>query len=189
MAADRLLALAESRPWAMSLPEVVAGFDAAHGLLVEAQAVVLRYARQVDLLRAASRQSASSTAVWYRNRHRVAIRSAHQLVRIAKRVAAAPEVLGEAETDQTKDWNRAAGRLTCDRDARWCDSHHLRHWGHYGPTALDNLVLVCAYHHGELHKTDGWTAYMDTDGLPTFVPPAHVDPLQLPRRNRYHRRQ
>jgi hypothetical protein len=33
---DRLTALAEARLGAMSLEEVVAGFDAAHGLLVEA---------------------------------------------------------------------------------------------------------------------------------------------------------
>jgi hypothetical protein len=58
--------------------------------------VVLRYARRLDLLRAASKHSASSTAVWYRNRHRVGIRSTHRLVRIAKRVEAAPAVVGGA---------------------------------------------------------------------------------------------
>jgi hypothetical protein len=52
----------------------------------------------------------------------------------------------------------------------------MRHWSHGGPTAVHNLVLVCAYHHGELHKPDNWTVSLDTDDLPTFIPPAHVDP-------------
>jgi hypothetical protein len=77
----------------------------------------------------------------------------------------------------------------CDRDARWADAHHVRHWSHGGPTALDNLVLLCSFHHDELHKPDNWTVFLDTDGLPTFIPPAHVDPDQKPRRNKYHRRQ
>jgi hypothetical protein len=77
----------------------------------------------------------------------------------------------------------------CDRDAKWADAHHMIHWSHGGPTALHNLVLVCAYHHGELHKPDSWTVFLDTDGLPTFIPPACVDPLQRPQRNKYHRRQ
>ena len=67
--------------------------------------------------------------------------------------------------------------------------HVDSYWSHGGPTALDNLVLVCGYHHGELHKPDSWTAFIDTDGLPAFVPPTHIDPLQRPRRNKYHRRQ
>ena len=77
----------------------------------------------------------------------------------------------------------------CDRDARWADVHHVTHWSHGGPTAIDNLILLCSYHHAEVHRPDSWTVFMATDGLPTFIPPAHVDPLQRPRRNRYHRRQ
>jgi hypothetical protein len=94
-----LLALAERRPWAMSGPDLVAAVDEAHGLVVEAQALLLRLLRQVDVEKTASAVSASSAGVWYRNRHRVAIGSAHRFVRIAKRVAAAPEVLGEAVAD------------------------------------------------------------------------------------------
>jgi len=77
----------------------------------------------------------------------------------------------------------------CDRPARWADVHHVKHWSHGGPTALDNLVLLCSLHHAEVHKSDGWTVFMDTDARPTFIPPTHVDPLQRPRRNKYHRRQ
>jgi hypothetical protein len=93
---DRLKRLSEAHLWAMSPEQVVAGLDEAHGLLVRAQAVYLRYLRQVDLLRCASKASASSSAVWLRDRHRGSVRSVHRLVRLAKRIDAAPDVVGEA---------------------------------------------------------------------------------------------
>jgi hypothetical protein len=409
MGEDRLLALAGRRPWAMSGPELVAAVDEAHGLVVEAQALLLRLLRQVDVEKTASAVSASAAAVWYRNRHRVGIGGAHRIVRVAKRVAAAPEVLGEAvacgavNMDQADVVTRAlariprevgvevreqaaavlvglcaefdpdqltqigarilslvapevadeldrkamereaaqaereryftltpdgvgvrlSGRLTpegaavvraaidplctptsldgrspeqrradalvdvcrlalattdlpenggdrpqvvvgvdfdvltrqlgagtldngdritpeaarrmacdaglipmvlnghgvpldvgrtrrlvtgplrralvardrgcsfpgCDRDARWADAHHAVHWSHGGPTSLENTLLVCGFHHDELHRPDGWTVFIARDGRPTFIPPAHIDPLQRPRRNDYHRRQ
>jgi hypothetical protein len=36
--------------------------------------------------------------------------------------------------------------------ARRCDAHHLDHWADGGPTALDNLILVCRRHHRLLHE-------------------------------------
>jgi hypothetical protein len=77
----------------------------------------------------------------------------------------------------------------CDRDARWTDAHHMIHWSAGGSSSVDNAVLVCGFHHDELHKPDNWTVFLDTDGLPTFIPPTHVDPEQRPQRNKYHRRQ
>jgi hypothetical protein len=32
------------------------------------------------------------------------------------------------------------------------DAHHIQHWADGGETSLDNLVTLCRYHHGELHK-------------------------------------
>ncbi|MGC5311236.1 DUF222 domain-containing protein [Micromonospora zamorensis] len=75
----------------------------------------------------------------------------------------------------------------CDRPPRWCDAHHIHHWADGGPTNLDNAVLLCAHHHRHLHHTD-WTVRLGDDGQPEFVPPAWLDPDQLPRRNHYHRR-
>ena len=85
--------------------------------------------------------------------------------------------------------DRGCSFPTCDRPARMTQAHHVRHWSLGGPTCLDNLVLLCWYHHGEIHKPGGWTVFMAPDGLPTFIPPAHIDPLQRPQRNRYHRRE
>jgi hypothetical protein len=69
MGEDRLVALAECRPWALSDPELVAALDLAHALRVEAEAVSIRLLREFDARKAAAAVGASSTAVWYRNRH------------------------------------------------------------------------------------------------------------------------
>ncbi|MGW3855372.1 DUF222 domain-containing protein [Micromonospora arida] len=75
----------------------------------------------------------------------------------------------------------------CDRPPRWCHAHHIHHWADGGPTSLANAVLLCGHHHRHLHHSD-WTVRVGSDGHPEFVPPAWLDPEQLPRRNHYHRR-
>jgi hypothetical protein len=77
----------------------------------------------------------------------------------------------------------------CDRPARWCDSHHIQHWTDGGPTRLDNAVLLCGHHHRVIHQARWLVRVNPRDGRPEFVPPADLDPNQLPRRNTYHRRQ
>ncbi|MEV4212899.1 HNH endonuclease signature motif containing protein [Micromonospora sp. NPDC049662] len=76
---------------------------------------------------------------------------------------------------------------SCDRPPRWCAAHHIRHWADGGPTSLDNAVLLCGHHHRHAHQTD-WVVRLGDDGHPEFVPPAWLDPDQLPRRNEFHRR-
>ncbi|MFF0465958.1 DUF222 domain-containing protein [Micromonospora zamorensis] len=75
----------------------------------------------------------------------------------------------------------------CDRPPRWCDTHHIHHWANGGPTNLNNAVLLCGHHHRHLHHND-WTIRLGDDNHPEFIPPAWLDPDQLPRRNHYHRR-
>ncbi|RLP92178.1 HNH endonuclease signature motif containing protein [Micromonospora sp. CV4] len=75
----------------------------------------------------------------------------------------------------------------CDRPPRWCDAHHIRHWADGGGTSLANAVLLCAHHHRHIHH-GGWAVRLGGDGHPEFVPPAWLDPDQLPRCNQYHRR-
>ncbi|MFC4948221.1 HNH endonuclease signature motif containing protein [Pseudonocardia sp. GCM10023141] len=69
----------------------------------------------------------------------------------------------------------------CDRPPSWCDGHHLRYWEHGGPTSLDNCVLLCKAHHRLQHDSE-WIIRI-RDGLPEFIPPAWIDPQQVPRRN------
>jgi hypothetical protein len=42
----------------------------------------------------------------------------------------------------------------CRRPARWCDAHHEIHWADGGETKLENLVLLCRYHHTLAHRHD-----------------------------------
>jgi hypothetical protein len=75
----------------------------------------------------------------------------------------------------------------CDRPPRWCDVHHIIFWTLGGRTDLTNGVLLCGFHHDLIHHGD-WRVRMGADGLPDFIPPIDIDPLQRPRRNHYHRR-
>ena len=50
----------------------------------------------------------------------------------------------------------------CDRPPDWTEAHHLRWITRRGPTALDNLVLLCSRHHHLLH-TPGWNAKLLPD--------------------------
>ena len=50
----------------------------------------------------------------------------------------------------------------CDHD--WdLDAHHIIHWLDHGPTELDNLVLLCGFHHRLVHDM-GYELSMDKDG-------------------------
>lgn len=44
----------------------------------------------------------------------------------------------------------------CDRPPSWCDAHHLTPWARGGSTDLDNLALLCGFHHHTIHDR-GWT--------------------------------
>jgi hypothetical protein len=75
----------------------------------------------------------------------------------------------------------------CDRPPRWTQIHHIVHWADGGPTDRDNGVAMCSHHHRLIHHSD-WTIRLGPDRRPEFIPPAHIDPQQQPRRNPYHRR-
>lgn len=75
----------------------------------------------------------------------------------------------------------------CGRPASWCDAHHIVWWILFGPTDLDNLVLLCRKHHGYMHLKRPWTCVIDADTRrPEFYDPdgQHVPhPTGLPPRN------
>ncbi len=43
---------------------------------------------------------------------------------------------------------------TCETTRR-LHAHHITHWADHGPTDLDNLLLLCSYHHHLVHE-GGW---------------------------------
>ncbi len=49
----------------------------------------------------------------------------------------------------------------CDRPPQWTDAHHLTSWADGGPTDLDNLLLLCRWHHTAVHE-GGWNLNLDT---------------------------
>jgi hypothetical protein len=61
----------------------------------------------------------------------------------------------------------------CDRPHTWCDAHHLVHWADGGPTAFQNLILLCRRHHRMVHARHGFRLDL-VDGRPVFVRPDGV---------------
>ena len=74
--------------------------------------------------------------------------------------------------------DRGCAHPGCTRRANRCHAHHIWHWADGGPTTLDNLVLLCRYHHHLVHH-GGWRIDM-REGRPWFVPPRWIDPQRRP---------
>ena len=52
-------------------------------------------------------------------------------------------------------------------------AHHITPWAHGGETAMNNLVLLCPFHHRAVHE-GGWRVEMDERGAPRFFNPLGV---------------
>ena len=57
----------------------------------------------------------------------------------------------------------------CDSRTR-THAHHVTPWAEGGETAMDNLVLLCPFHHRAVHE-GGWQVEMDEWGVPRFLNP------------------
>ena len=60
----------------------------------------------------------------------------------------------------------------CDSRAR-THAHHITPWAEGGETAMNNLVLLCPFHHRAVHE-GGWRVEMDEWGAPRFFNPLGV---------------
>ena len=49
-------------------------------------------------------------------------------------------------------------------------AHHIRWWGRLGPTDMDNLVLLCSFHHRCVHEL-GWSLTLKPDNTVRFYRP------------------
>jgi Domain of unknown function (DUF222)/HNH endonuclease len=126
--------------------------------------------------------------------------SVPQALRIAAEADIVPVVVGDAggvlsygltrRTASTGQRRALAARDRgcsfpgCDRPPDWCESHHVIAWADGGRTDLNNLTLMCGFHHRE-HRKRGWACQM-TDGIPRWRPPRWIDSAQTPRRNTTH---
>lgn len=64
----------------------------------------------------------------------------------------------------------------CTVPATWCEVHHVREHAEGGPTHTDNGVLLCWWHHRNLHLSE-WRIRM-RDGVPEVRGPRWWDPDQ-----------
>lgn len=67
----------------------------------------------------------------------------------------------------------------CDRPPEWCERHHIKEWVDGGATDLDNLTLLCRYHHHNF-AARGWRCQLNADGLPEWLPPRWLDRERRP---------
>jgi hypothetical protein len=65
----------------------------------------------------------------------------------------------------------------CGQPPEGCERHHIVAWVDGGRTDLDNLTLLCGYHHHNFAER-GWTCRINPDRLPEWTPPRWVDPEQ-----------
>ena len=70
----------------------------------------------------------------------------------------------------------------CRRPPLMCHAHHVRHWIDFGPTNLDNLLLLCGHHHRLVHAGP-WRVDLNPTGDAVFLPPPGTtrDRLVTPR--------
>ena len=58
----------------------------------------------------------------------------------------------------------------CDRPGTYCDAHHIRWWRRHGETKIDNLLMLCSYHHHLIHRQD-WKLSLLSNGDVEFITP------------------
>ena len=96
-------------------------------------------------------------------------------------------VLDVGRRQRTVGWRRRKALDARDGGCRFpgCGSrlrthaHHITHWAHGGETAMDNLVLLCPFHHRAVHE-GGWRVEMDERGVPSFFNPLGVRMAVVP---------
>jgi len=84
----------------------------------------------------------------------------------ATRVVSAPTRRALGKRDQGCRWPG------CDRQVNWSTPHHIVAWARGGPTRLDNLVLLCFFHHRLVHE-GGWQVVKVGREF-RFLPPERV---------------
>ena len=58
----------------------------------------------------------------------------------------------------------------CDMPTSWCDAHHVIAWEAGGDTDMENLALLCRYHHGVSHRRR-WAMTANVDQTFTWTTP------------------
>ncbi|MEO6532007.1 MAG: DUF222 domain-containing protein [Pseudolysinimonas sp.] len=68
----------------------------------------------------------------------------------------------------------------CDRPPSWTEAHHIDFWDRdHGETDVERGILLCKHHHLLAHD-HGWEIRRE-QGTFWLIPPATIDPAQVPR--------
>jgi hypothetical protein len=67
----------------------------------------------------------------------------------------------------------------CDRPASYCESHHIDPWHSGGRTDIDRGILLCRFHHMNLHHHRWRITRSEIDGFVLHPPPGMGDPVAL----------
>jgi hypothetical protein len=67
----------------------------------------------------------------------------------------------------------------CDAPAGWCDVNHVVPHARGGKTDINNMCLLCSFHHHLMDRSD-WEVFMLGDGRPAWRPPESIDPARTP---------
>ena len=99
------------------------------------------------------------------------------------------EPIGIGRTSETVPWwlkkqvryrDRTCTFPGCE-DSHFTEAHHIWHWAFGGPTDLQNLTLLCGFHHKAVHE-HGWSVHRRPDGtLEWFTPGGRLYGVRLPR--------
>lgn len=66
----------------------------------------------------------------------------------------------------------------CDRPAHYCEAHHIDGWAAGGRTDVDRGILLCRFHHMQLHH-GGWVITRAGKGDFILHPPGGAEPIVL----------
>ena len=72
----------------------------------------------------------------------------------------------------------------CSTPGVWCECAHCQPFRTSKHTSIDDLALLCGYHH-DYADTHNWKIHRDHTNRVWFTPPKWVDPHQTPRTNEY----
>lgn len=100
-----------------------------------------------------------------------------EMTRIVVSADNVPTNLGRTQRSYSREQRRAiiardkSCRFNgCSLEARWADVHHIDWWERdNGPTSLENGVLCCRFHHGQIHR-GVLKVVRDKFGLPQLIP-------------------
>jgi len=62
----------------------------------------------------------------------------------------------------------------CTAPQQHCDAHHVTHWSDNGNTDIDNLCLLCRYHHTVTHRNNWKMAPTTNQNFAWTTPTGHI---------------